>query len=131
MIFLCENNGWAISLPVSKQTASETMAQKAIAYGFGLQSAVDGLAADAEQAGDLGDGHAAVRVQLAGVADLAGGELGLAAAGLAAGPGGGQALESAFHDELALELVQGAEEVEGVERLWGARAGWGRRAVPE
>jgi len=33
-IFVCENNGWAISLPVSKQTAAETMAQKAIAYGM-------------------------------------------------------------------------------------------------
>jgi pyruvate dehydrogenase E1 component alpha subunit len=34
VIFVCENNGWAISLPVSKQTASETMAQKAVAYGM-------------------------------------------------------------------------------------------------
>jgi 2-oxoisovalerate dehydrogenase E1 component alpha subunit len=34
VIFLCENNGWAISLPVSKQTASETIAQKAVAYGM-------------------------------------------------------------------------------------------------
>ncbi len=40
-IFVCENNQWAISVPVSKQTASETIAQKAIAYGFeGIQ--VDG-----------------------------------------------------------------------------------------
>ncbi len=34
VIFICENNGWAISLPVSKQTASETIAQKAVAYGM-------------------------------------------------------------------------------------------------
>ena len=40
-VFLCENNQWAISLPRSKQTASQTIAQKAIAYGFnGIQ--VDG-----------------------------------------------------------------------------------------
>jgi len=34
VIFICQNNQWAISLPVSKQTASETLAQKAVAYGF-------------------------------------------------------------------------------------------------
>jgi len=34
IVFICRNNGWAISLPVSKQTASETMAIKAKAYGF-------------------------------------------------------------------------------------------------
>src|SRR5205814_2939091 len=28
------NNGWAISLPVTKQTASETIAEKAVAYGM-------------------------------------------------------------------------------------------------
>jgi pyruvate dehydrogenase E1 component alpha subunit len=33
-IFVCQNNKWAISVPLSKQTASETIAQKAIAYGF-------------------------------------------------------------------------------------------------
>lgn len=32
-IFLCRNNGWAISVPTEKQTASETFAQKAFAYG--------------------------------------------------------------------------------------------------
>jgi pyruvate dehydrogenase E1 component alpha subunit len=38
VIFLVQNNHWAISLPRHKQTASETLAQKAIAYGFdGLQ----------------------------------------------------------------------------------------------
>lgn len=41
VVFVCQNNGWAISLPRSEQTASETIAQKAIAYGIeGIQ--VDG-----------------------------------------------------------------------------------------
>jgi len=40
-IFVCQNNHWAISLPRSKQTRSETLAQKALAYGMpGIQ--VDG-----------------------------------------------------------------------------------------
>ena len=33
-VFFCQNNGWAISMPRSRQTASETIAQKAAAYGF-------------------------------------------------------------------------------------------------
>ncbi len=33
-VFVCNNNQWAISLPVAKQTASETIAEKAVAYGF-------------------------------------------------------------------------------------------------
>ena len=38
IIFLCQNNGWAISTSVSQQTAAETLAQKAIGYGFpGIQ----------------------------------------------------------------------------------------------
>jgi len=40
VVFFCENNGWAISLPRHKQTASATIAQKADAYGF------DGLRVD-------------------------------------------------------------------------------------
>jgi len=41
IVFLCQNNGWAISTTVEQQTASATLAQKAKAYGFpGLQ--VDG-----------------------------------------------------------------------------------------
>jgi 2-oxoisovalerate dehydrogenase E1 component alpha subunit len=41
VVFVCQNNGWAISLPRSEQTASETIAEKAIAYGMpGVQ--VDG-----------------------------------------------------------------------------------------
>jgi|SRR3989344_3711071 len=40
-IFICQNNQWAISTPVKEQTASFTLAQKAIAYGFeGIQ--IDG-----------------------------------------------------------------------------------------
>jgi pyruvate dehydrogenase E1 component alpha subunit len=40
-IFFCQNNQYAISVPRSRQTASRTIAQKAIAYGFdGIQ--VDG-----------------------------------------------------------------------------------------
>jgi pyruvate dehydrogenase E1 component alpha subunit len=34
VIFCCLNNGWAISVPTVKQTASETFAQKALAYGM-------------------------------------------------------------------------------------------------
>jgi 2-oxoisovalerate dehydrogenase E1 component alpha subunit len=32
-IFVCRNNGWAISVPTETQTASETFAQKGVAYG--------------------------------------------------------------------------------------------------
>jgi pyruvate dehydrogenase E1 component subunit alpha len=40
-VFFCQNNQFAISVPRSKQTASATIAQKAIAYGFdGIQ--IDG-----------------------------------------------------------------------------------------
>ena len=34
VVFVCQNNGWAISLPTAEQTASETIAEKAIAYGM-------------------------------------------------------------------------------------------------
>lgn len=41
VVFLCQNNGWAISCPSEKQTASESYAIKADAYGIeGVQ--VDG-----------------------------------------------------------------------------------------
>jgi pyruvate dehydrogenase E1 component alpha subunit len=40
IVFICENNGWAISVPVTRQTASRTLAAKAEAYGF------DGLRVD-------------------------------------------------------------------------------------
>lgn len=35
VIFVCQNNQYAISVPLRKQTASETIAQKALAFGFG------------------------------------------------------------------------------------------------
>jgi pyruvate dehydrogenase E1 component alpha subunit len=35
VIFFCQNNQYAISVPRKNQTASKTIAQKAIAYGFG------------------------------------------------------------------------------------------------
>ncbi len=34
VVFLCQNNQWAISMPVAKQTTAQTLAQKAIAYGI-------------------------------------------------------------------------------------------------
>jgi 2-oxoisovalerate dehydrogenase E1 component len=41
-VFICANNGYAISVPYQKQTGSETIAQKADGYGFeGLR--VDGM----------------------------------------------------------------------------------------
>jgi pyruvate dehydrogenase E1 component alpha subunit len=41
VVFVCQNNQWAISIPLKKQTHSRTIAQKALAYGFpGIQ--VDG-----------------------------------------------------------------------------------------
>lgn len=33
-VLFCRNNGWAISVPVERQTASATFAEKAIAYGI-------------------------------------------------------------------------------------------------
>jgi pyruvate dehydrogenase E1 component subunit alpha len=32
-VFFCQNNGWAISLPRSRQTAAKTLADKGVAYG--------------------------------------------------------------------------------------------------
>ncbi len=41
VVFICQNNQWAISIPISRQTRSKTLAQKAVAYGMpGIQ--VDG-----------------------------------------------------------------------------------------
>jgi pyruvate dehydrogenase E1 component alpha subunit len=34
VVFFCQNNQWAISVPLAKQTASESIAIKAVAYGF-------------------------------------------------------------------------------------------------
>jgi 2-oxoisovalerate dehydrogenase E1 component alpha subunit len=33
VVFFCRNNGWAISVPVERQTASATFAEKGVAYG--------------------------------------------------------------------------------------------------
>jgi 2-oxoisovalerate dehydrogenase E1 component alpha subunit len=41
VVFVCRNNGWAISVPRDVQTGSETIAQKAIAYGM-VGERVDG-----------------------------------------------------------------------------------------
>ncbi len=41
LVFVCQNNQWAISVPRSRQSRSKTLAQKALAYGMpGIQ--VDG-----------------------------------------------------------------------------------------
>lgn len=41
VVFICQNNQWAISVPLKQQTRSATIAQKALAYGMpGIQ--VDG-----------------------------------------------------------------------------------------
>ncbi len=41
VVFICQNNQWAISVPLKAQTAAASLAQKAVAYGFdGVQ--VDG-----------------------------------------------------------------------------------------
>src|SRR5881394_3932069 len=46
VVFVCQNNHWAISIPTDKQTGSETIAIKAVAYGFeGIK--VDGNDAEA------------------------------------------------------------------------------------
>jgi pyruvate dehydrogenase E1 component alpha subunit len=34
VVFFCQNNGWAISVPVTAQTAAPTLAHKAIGYGM-------------------------------------------------------------------------------------------------
>ena len=34
VVLFCRNNGWAISVPVEKQTASHTFAEKGLAYGI-------------------------------------------------------------------------------------------------
>jgi len=34
VVFFCRNNGWAISVPVERQTATRTFAEKAAAYGI-------------------------------------------------------------------------------------------------
>jgi pyruvate dehydrogenase E1 component alpha subunit len=63
VVFVCQNNHWAISVPLSRQTRSKTIAQKALAYGFpGIQVdgndilAVYGAAAEAVKRARSGQG---------------------------------------------------------------------------
>ncbi|MFX0092362.1 MAG: pyruvate dehydrogenase (acetyl-transferring) E1 component subunit alpha [Candidatus Hodarchaeota archaeon] len=41
-IFLCQNNQWAISVPVAHQTATERISEKATAYGIPCCNTIDG-----------------------------------------------------------------------------------------
>ncbi|HZY92641.1 MAG TPA: thiamine pyrophosphate-dependent enzyme, partial [Thermoplasmata archaeon] len=70
-IFFCQNNQWAISLPRDRQTRSQTLAQKAEAYGFpGL--VVDGTdvravftaVRDARQRALAGEGPTLIEAQV-------------------------------------------------------------------
>ncbi|SNR23041.1 thiamine pyrophosphate-dependent dehydrogenase E1 component subunit alpha [Halorubrum vacuolatum] len=73
VVFCCHNNGWAISIPESRQTASETFAGKATAYGFegirvdgmdplasyaAMTEAVERARKTSERSGDGGTGEA-------------------------------------------------------------------------
>jgi len=81
---------------------------------------------DADRVGDLGDGVLALAVGPFGLVHaahrrrLAGGELGFPAAPPAAGPGRRQTLAGSLDDQLALELVDRAEDVEDEPALRGA-----------
>src|SRR5271165_1657194 len=83
-----------------------------------LEVVVDSGAVDADGFGDLGDGVLPLAVGAGGGVHAADGgglavvQLGLAAARAAAGPGRGQALPGALDDQLALELIDRAEEME-------------------
>ncbi len=53
VVFVVNNNQWAISVPLSKQTGTETIAQKAIAAGFtGLQVDGNDILATRQMIGD-------------------------------------------------------------------------------
>jgi pyruvate dehydrogenase E1 component alpha subunit len=63
LVLVCQNNQWAISVPLKKQTHSRTIAQKALAYGFpGIQVdgndvlAVYGASREAVERARAGDG---------------------------------------------------------------------------
>jgi pyruvate dehydrogenase E1 component alpha subunit len=62
VIYFCRNNGWAISVPVERQTASRTFAEKGIAYG------VPGVRVDGN------DLFAVIAATRAAVADAAAGK---------------------------------------------------------
>jgi len=89
------------------------------AAGGWFEVPADGFAGHAEGSGDLGDGvltftvGAGLVVHAAGRLGLPGGQLGFAAAGPAAGPGGFQALAGAFGDEVGEHLVHRGQDVEG------------------
>lgn len=62
-VFLCRNNGWAISVPTERQTATRTFAEKGIAYGIPSVRvdgndlfAVIGATRDAVRRGAQGEG---------------------------------------------------------------------------
>jgi hypothetical protein len=76
------------------------------------QGSVQGGAADAERAGDLGAGTAVGRHPGSDL-DSLGGRDGLAAELLARGASGGEPGEGSLADEIALEFGQGGEHVEG------------------
>src|SRR5271165_5454792 len=90
-----------------------------------LEVVIDGGAVHADGRGDLGDRVLPFPVRAGGGVHAADGgglavvQLGLAAAGAAAGPGGGQALAGALDDQLALELIDRAEQVEDQPALRG------------
>lgn len=53
VVFIVNNNQWAISVPISKQTATQTIAQKAIAAGFaGIQIDGNDILATREAVGE-------------------------------------------------------------------------------
>ncbi|MDF1757247.1 MAG: pyruvate dehydrogenase (acetyl-transferring) E1 component subunit alpha [Legionellaceae bacterium] len=53
VVFIINNNQWAISVPTTKQTATETLAQKAIAAGFaGIQTDGNDILATRQTIGD-------------------------------------------------------------------------------
>ena len=69
VIFICENNGWAISTPHAQQMAVATVAQRACAYGMpgvsvegGDVAAVYGAAQEAVQRARAGDGPTLIEV---------------------------------------------------------------------
>lgn len=42
VLFICQNNQWAISVPFSKQTATQTVSEKGVAYGIAGET-IDGM----------------------------------------------------------------------------------------
>src|SRR5271165_6071299 len=83
-----------------------------------LEVVVHGGAVHAGGLGDLGDGVQPLAIRSGGLVHapdgggLGGAELGSAASGAAAGAGGVEALAGALDDQLALELIDRAEDME-------------------